>query len=176
MGLLLPWWLKWAALLLLVVGAFGFGLVQGIDHESMRRDAKDAAAMRAFDAARLVYVREVIKIKKVYIERRQADVKLRVDIVGEVAKHASEIPDPPQCWLDDRRVQSINRAIEPGPDRSGAAAGLRTADASHFWPPSGGGGVGDVDGLQLPGVLGPAQGPGGDGDPEAIDRGEARGG
>lgn len=176
MGLLLPWWLKWAALLVMVAGAFIFGLVQGIDHESMRRDAKDAAAMRAFDAARRVYVREVVKIKKVYIERRQADVKLSVDIAGEVAKHASEIPDPPQCWLDDRRVQSINRAIEPGPDRSGAAASLRVADATRFWPPSSGGGVGDADGLQLPGVRGPSQGTVGDGDAEAIDRGEARGG
>lgn len=129
---LVPWWMKWLALAALVVGAFGFGVVQGIDYESMRRDAKDAAAMRAFDAARRVYVREVVKIKKVYIERRQADVRLRSDVLGEVAKHASEIPDPPQCWLDDRRVQSINRAIEPGSDRSGTAAALRTADAARF--------------------------------------------
>ena len=174
--MILPWWVKWLALLALVAGAFGYGLVQGIDYESMRRDAKDAEAMRAFDAARKVYIKRVVKIKTVYVERRESDIRLRNDLMGEVAKHATEIPDPPQCWLDDRRVQSINRAIDAGSGGPGAAAGVSLADPAGFWEPSGGRDVGGGHGLRVPGVREAAPGAVGYGEGEAGDRGAARGG
>lgn len=176
MGLLLPWWVKWLAMLALVVGAFGFGVVRGIDFESMRRDARDAAAMREFDAARKVYVREVVKIKTRYIERRQADIRAREDIMGEVVAHATQIPDPTQCWLDERRVRSINRAIEPGPDGPGSAETVRRPDEAGLGQPPGDRGVGGGNGLRLPGVLGQAPDSGGDGQGPGSDRGAARGG
>lgn len=63
-----------------------------------------------------------------------------------------EIPDPPECFLDARRVSTINRAVGISADSEGKAATLPSPVGTTGRQPQRSGVVGGADSVRVPGL------------------------
>jgi hypothetical protein len=106
----------WAVAILAVISLCGLSFIKGMSYEGERRLVAEAKA----DAERKVFVRtvdrEVVKIEVRYVERKAKRDQQQSGSVNEVIDHAKNIPDPANCWLDPRRVSTINASWGVGLD------------------------------------------------------------
>lgn len=121
----------WRIVIMAVLAAVCFlsGLGLGIEWESNRRDALELTRIKDVQI-KVVEVEKIItKIETKYITKwREREAKKDV-IVQEVDKHVATIPDPRECWLDQARVDTINRAVADGMRDDAGTAGAAKPDA-----------------------------------------------
>lgn len=163
---IVPWYVRLIALAALVIGLLSFGFLQGVKWEEGRVAIANQKAEQKQQQITHELVKRYSTIQKVYVERAQKREETREKVNADTSAHAA-LPDSRQCWLDDDRVRSINDAWLDDADSGGVPSGLREDAPAEERQPSGGGAVGQGQGLRLPRVFGPAPRAVGDGSSQA---------
>jgi hypothetical protein len=146
------------------------GFLGGVRVESDHRDAKELKEAQAIAAqVRVVQVHDVT-VDATFTKRLTALEATQKSVMAEVLKHATTIPDRPECYLDPERVRVIRDAWSGGAsaDPSGGSGAVPKAASPTVGKPPASRAVGGGGGLRLPALHGNA--------PEADRQGEGKAG
>lgn len=110
---LIPLWVRLAIIAFLCATCFASGFKLGVDWESNARDAAELKRVKEVVVVTKEIVKWRTKIETKYIDREVIREVEKEKIVQEVDKHVQDIPDPRECWLDQIRIDAINRAVNP---------------------------------------------------------------